>query len=332
VDPQYIQTNDPNEPNFFKLQPYSPLIHADEDGNAMGSQGVLTGQEVWPADLGGGHGVDFKDFAILALNWRDSNTIPAVNDVLLDNFESYTATGGPGQVGTLLGPRVLGSPDAWRVVAWNNYPSLEPHTGWLHGSSTLSLLTDANDANSPTKAMKWVYDVNTGGDVNAVRFTEILVMLPAAVNLTLYNEIRVALKRDANNSPDYETYMYAKFIDLTECFSPPDKWGVVNSVIGGQTASPPGVYYDWTIDFDNLAGWQNNLSQVNMTRIGAIIFGIQTQPVGPYGRGKGTIYVDDIRLVDRPGCSGNPVGDLNKDCRVNFADVHEFALYWLMGK
>ena len=342
VDPQYIQTNDPNEPNFFKLQPYSPVAHADEDGNAMGSQGVIYGEELWPADLGGGHGVDFKDFAILALHWRDSNTIAAVNDVLLDNFNTptdYTATGAPGVVGTLLGPRVPGGQDSWRVVPWI-YDFGQDGYGWMPGSSTLSLITvppdSPNDVNSGTKAMKWVYDVNVipheaNGAGVGIGYTEILVVLANEVNLTLYNELRVSLKRDANNSPDYETYMYAKFL-WPRADGAYSKFRIVNSVIGGSTSSYPGVYYDWTINFDNLAGWQNGWGPEQMGRIGGIIFGIRTQPNGPYGLGKGTIYVDDIRLVDRPGCSGNPVGDLNKDCRVNFADVHEFALYWLMGK
>ncbi len=343
VDPFYIQTNNPDEPNFYALQPYSPLIHADEDGNYMGSQGVLTGQEKWPADLGGGHGVDFKDFAILALHWRDSNTIAAVNDVLLDNFESYTATGGPGQVGTLLGPNDVGDPNTWQVVpAWTDY-----NPGWVRGSSTLTLITvppdSPNDVNSGTKAMRWVYDVNVipheaNGAGVGVGYTEILVVLDDEVNFVPYNQLRLSLKRDANNSPEYETFMYAKFLnDIYGTYGKggfsltgPDARDIANSVVGGSTSTYPGVYNDWTINFDNLAGW--TWGHNNLRHVGAIIFAVRTQPAGPYGLGKGTIDVDDIRLVDLPGCSGNPAGDLNKDCRVNFADVKEFALYWLMGK
>jgi hypothetical protein len=182
--------------------------------------------------------------------------------------------------------------------------------------------------------MRWVYDVNVPPndppDANAVRYTEILVVLPAEVNLVPYNELRVSLKRLAGNSPDYETYMYAKFLTPRTDGSY-TSIRVVNSVIGGQTATPIGVYYDWTINFDNLAGWENFWGPEKWAKIGAIIFGIRTQPVGPYGLGKGTIYVDDIRLVDRPGCTPL-VGDLNGDCKVDFKDVKEFTDYWLMGK
>ena len=334
VDPFYIQTSNPNEPNFFALQPYSLLIHADEDGNYMGSQGVLTGQESWPADLGGGHGVDFKDFAILALHWRDSNTIPAIAQLLLDDFESYSATGGSGQVGTLLGPNGAGGPDSWRVLNWTYSP-------WILRSSTLSLLTDANDANSPTKAMRWVYDVNTlDSETNEVRFTEILVMLDNNnVDFGLYNEIRLSLKRDANNSPDLQTFMYVKFLDdIYGTYETdggtdptgPDKYDIANSINGGSTSTNPGMYYDWTINLDNLVGY--TWGHTNLSHVVALIFGIRTQAVGPYGLGRGTIYVDDMRLIDRPGCSAPVVGDLDNDCNVDFQDVDIFAFFWLMGK
>jgi hypothetical protein len=321
VDPFYIQTDDPNEPNFFALQPYSPVAHADEDGNCMGSQGVIYGQEKWPADLVGGHGVDFNDFAALARNLRKDNTIPAIPQLVLDNFESYTSDS------NLL--------NSWKVSTWT-YTTGEWQDGWIRRSSTLSLLTDANDANSPTKAMKWVYDVNTlDSEANQVRYTEIIVTLPAAVNLAPYNELRLSLRRDANNSPEDETYMYAKFFDITQGPPPPtnlDKYDEVGRVIGGSTSTRPGEYYDWTINLDNYVPGPYGTPIGNRTNVGAIGFGIRTQSVGPYGLGRGTIYVDDIRLVDRPGCSGNPVGDLNNDCRVNFADVKIFTIYWLMGK
>jgi hypothetical protein len=336
VDPFYIQTDDPNEPNFFALQPYSPVLNKDEFGSYMGSQGPMTGYEKWPADWIPPHGVDFKDFAVLASHWHQDNTIPAGPNHLIENFESYTATGAPGVVGTLLGPRVLNGEPAWRVVPnWANY-----NLGWLRGTSTLSLLTDANDPNSGSdvndhQAMRWVYDVNVPpNDVNAVRYTEILVVLPHTEDLNSYDQIRVMLKRHTGNSPDYQTYMYAKFIDLTWVDFPPtpDKYGVVNSVIGGSTASYPDDWYPWTINLHNLAGWQNYGGPANMTRIGAIIFGIRTQSEGPYGLGTGTIDVDNIRLVELPGCSAPPVGDLNGDCKVDFKDVKEFTDYWLDGK
>jgi hypothetical protein len=187
--------------------------------------------------------------------------------------------------------------------------------------------------------MRWVYDVNVykaPPDQNGVRYTEILVVLPAEVDFSLYNEVRVMLKRLAGNSPDTETFMYAKFLndiygtygkggyDLTG----PDKRDIANSVIGGSTAVRPDEYYDWTINLDKLVGW--TWTHTNLQHVGAIIFGIQSQPLGPYGTGTGTIDVDDIRLVDRPGCTPL-VEDLTGDCRVDLNDLRAFVTYWLEG-
>jgi hypothetical protein len=124
--------------------------------------------------------------------------------------------------------------------------------------------------------------------------------------------------------------MYAKFLTPTSTGSY-NQYRVVNSVIGGQTATPVGVYNDWTINFDNLVGWEHYWTPEKWAKIGAVIFGIRTQPQGPYGLGTGIIYVDDIRLVDRPGCTPL-VGDFDGDCKVTFADVKIFASYWLDGK
>jgi hypothetical protein len=347
VNPFYIQTSNPDDPNetFFKLQPYSPLIDADEFGSYLGSQGPMAGFEVYPADFDLDLDVDFKDFALFALKWREDNTIPAIPQSVQETFESFTATGAPGVVGTLLGPRVAGKPDAWRVVPYttvlgsNWYLYNDP---WRRGSSTLSLLTDANDANSPHQAMRWVYDVNNvsptppPGDQNGVRYTEILVILPAEVNLAAYNEVRVMLKRHAGNSPDTETFMYVKLLnDIYGTYGKggidktgPDKRDIANSVIGGSTSVRPGEYYDWTINLDKLVGW--TWTHTNLQHVGGIIFGIQSQPLGPYGKGTGTIDVDDIRLVDRPSCTPF-VEDLTGDCRVDFNDVREFVKYWLEG-
>jgi hypothetical protein len=331
VDPLYIQIDDANLDTFFALQPYSPVVNADEFGSYMGSQGPMTGYEVYLADLDDDGGVDFNDFAILALDWRDSNTIPAIADANLEDFESFSATGGPGQVGTLLGPREAGKPDAWRVLNWT-------WSTWNIGSSELSLLTDPNDANEGSQAMRWVYDVNVTPDENEVQYTEILVVLASEVNFEAYNELRLRLKRDPNNSPDDETYMYAKFLNDIYTTGPyglgdptgPDKSDIANSVIGGHTLGTDPNYSDWTINFDNLEGW--TAGHNNLQHVGAVMFGIRTQAEKPYGHGTGIIDVDYIRLVDRPECSGNPAGDLNDDCEVNFEDVRIFIYYWLMGK
>jgi hypothetical protein len=341
VYPFYIQTDDANLDTFFALQPYSPLVNADEDGNHMGSQGPMTGYEDWPGDFDDDGDVDFNDFAILGLHWGEDTTLYPGPNVPQDDFESYSATGAPGQIGTLLGPREVNAQDSWReLTAWG-------YTDWLKGKSTLSLLTDANDANSGVKAMRWIYNVNVPpNDVNAVRYTEILTVLPNEVNFAAYNELRLILKRHAGNTLDGETFMYTKFLNNIYDNCPgytgsdktgPDKFDWANTIIGGNTAGThPDEYYRWRISLDNLGDWQYGHSDLHC--VGAIIFGIQSQPVKPYGYGKGTIDVDDIWLIDVPDCEPPPppVGDLHPpgdlNCKVTLEDVKFFTDYWLEGK
>jgi hypothetical protein len=331
VDPAYIQTDDPSLDTYFALQPYSPVVNADEFRSHMGSRGPMTGYERWPGSLlDGVYGCDFNDFAIFASSWRDNNTIPPISRVVLDDFEDYSATG-PG-AGTLL--------DSWEVLTWTYGPT------WNIGTSELTLLTDPCDANDGSKAMRWVYDVNVTPDLNEVQYTEILVVLASEMNFEDYNQVKVALKRDVNNSLDKDTFMYAKFLNniygnCGDCYTGsdlggPDKFDVANSVVGGHTLGVhPDEYYDWTINFDNFGGWLFGHS--NLKHVGAIMLGIRTQSEQPHGHGEGIIDVDDIRLIDRADCSGNPIGDLaygsiKRDCEVTFEDVRIFTLFWLAGK
>ncbi len=303
----------------------------------------MTGYEDFPADLDDVYGIDFSDFAVLGLGWRDNNTIPAVNEVYIEKFESYVLSGEPNMF------------DTWQVLNWGGYgyPS-----GSLLGTSTLSLLTDPNDANSGSKAMRWVYDVNVNPDVNAVQYTEILVELANDINLGVYwdgtgddgdlprspyttiDQIQVMLKRHAGNSPGNETFMYAMFLnDIDGTYGHGgggaglDKYDIAKVVVGGATDDhDPNTEWDrWTIDIDRVdSAWPN--FHWDLEHVGAIIFGIQTQPEGPYGVGTGTIDVDDIILIDKEGCSGKLAGDFDEDCEVNFVDVKIFTDYWLMGK
>jgi hypothetical protein len=364
VDPLFIQTNDASLDTFFAIQPYSPVVNADENGSYMGAKGPMTGYEEFPGDLDGTYGVDFNDFAVLASYWRDSNTIPAVNDVNLENFEGYNTT-----------PELLGD---WQEVDVTTTPWQRlsgTHPTYYHdvncsdtymGTSTITLLTDPNDVNTGTRAMRWVYDVNaaTGGGRN----TELVYVLASEIDLETYkgtstrapdtvvDRIQVKVKRHAGNSPGSETFMYAKFLndiygtygkggrDLTG----PDYYDVAMIVVGGSTDDPNAAteWDTWTINLDsgswdiyrncNTGGYWN-FGHVDLEHVGAIIFGIRDQPDGPWGQGQGTIDVDDVVLVDEAGCAGNPVADLayesvSQDCEVTFEDVWVFTQFWLAGK
>ena len=344
VDPFYIQTNDDsNEATYYAIQPYSEVINADDGSDSnrryMGAKGPVTGYEDWPADLGGSHGVDFTDFALLALNWDANTVIPAGPNHPVETFEVYSGTGTPTTIGSLLGPRVLGGQPAWQVVPYAWY-GLTPIP---MGNSTITLLqgVDANSGYGGTKAMTWVYDVNVAGDTGQFS-TELLTVLPhiedmnTAPGSSPYNNLRIMLKRRSGNSPDNETYMYVKFLNIARNNpAKAEKYDIVKIIIGGSTATHPDEWYPWTI---NLAAgtlacpYGGDVTPLDMTKIGGIIFGIQGQPEGPWGLGKGTIDMDLTELVDLPACVASPVGDLTNDCLVNFEDIREFVKYWLMGK
>jgi len=335
-NPFYIQTTDSDASiaTFFALQPYSPVIGKGESGSNMGARGVVYGYEKWPADIDNVYGVDANDLEVLASDWlNDSHVIPAGPNSLLESFESKTAI-----------------PDVNCLVpGWTGWVYPTPVTDGnyiLTGTSTLSLLTSG--APDGSKAMRWVYDVNM--DTGFGRFTEILVILPQTIDINVfspasnptgqpsspYNQLKVMLNRHAGNSPDTETFMYAKFLDKTK--STPttgyNKEDLVAYCVGGSTDVNEGEWVPWTINLNNMFLNGSYLTQrPRLMKIGAIVFGIQDQPNGPWGLGTGTIDMDKIELVDLPGCSAPPlVGDLNNDCRVNFVDYVIFANYWLDGK
>jgi hypothetical protein len=342
-DPLWIQTTTPGLETYYALQPYSPCVGADENGNDMGAFPVVEGYEQWPSDLGGVHGVDLVDFSLFGSHWRQNNAYVVDVNYTVENFETYSGTGASGVVGTLLGPRTVGGPDVWRNPLYTYPGTLGLPTWTAYGWSTLTLETgaDANSGSGGTKMMRWVYDVNVTPDVNQVQYTEVLGVLPAAYDLNKYRTIRVMLKRHSGNSPEAETFMYARFLDMSKYNAGvPNRQDIVRTVTGGSTDTHPDEWYAWTIniaipDVVPTGFWQQNGTTTNWSRIDAIMFGIQTQAKEsaelPYGHGQGTIDVDTIQL-GMPACSGYPVGDYNQDCVVNFDDLEYFLRFWLDGK
>ena len=325
------------EPTPLDLDGFERFRDGDCDGTVIVDMGAY---ELLRGDINRDGFVNFIDFAVFASDWGANNVIPAGPNHPVETFESYTATGSSGVVGTLLGPRVLGGQRAWQVVpiAWYGLTPIPL------GNSTITLLisppaadADVNSGYGGTKAMRWVYDVNEYGE--PMQFsTELLTVLPhiedfnTAPGSSPYNNLRIMLKRHSGNSPDNETCMYAKFLDMTR-YPPttsPQKQDIVKIIIGGSTDTHPDEWHQWIIHLDG-GTWQNNGSPVNMTRINAIIFGIQSLPEGPWGEGKGTIDVDLMEMVDLPGCSAPLTGDLTNDCKVNFEDLACFVANWLVG-
>jgi len=88
------------------------------------------------------------------------------------------------------------------------------------------------------------------------------------------------------------------------------------------------TWTQWLIDLKEFSDQGVNLADVDKMIIG---FGNRKNP---QAGGSGLIYVDDIQL-HRPGCFLNKIdaaeADLNRDCRVDFADLMIMAGDWMLG-
>lgn len=352
VNPFYIQTANSDVNTYFALQPYSPAVGKGKSGSNMGARGVIYGFEKWPADLDGVYGVDKNDLQIFHLDWnKDANVIAAGPNMPLESFESKTAI-----------PDVNCSYPGWPLAAWHGYAYPTPADTNYHfqGPSTVSLLTSG--AYDGSQALSWVYDVNK---FNVGGFTEVLVklpdilfntpvpgtidinVLPPASNPTgqascVYNQLKVMVRRDANNSPNTETFMYVKFFNIAQStpLNTYNEYDIVAYIVGGSTepnAADAGKWVPWIIPLTINNNTTSNLTVTTsfrhrLTRVTAIAFGVRDQLNGPWGKGTGTIDIDKIELIDQVGCTGYAAGDLNFDCIVNFRDYVTFANYWLDGK
>ena len=357
-NPFYIQTANSDVNTYFALQPYSPVIRKGEFDSNMGARGVIYGFEKWPGDFDDDGGVDKDDLQIFHEDWiKDSNVIPTLPDpnLLLESFESKTAI-----------PDVNCSYPGWPGAAWPGYiyPAPADANYAVQGTSTVSLLTSG--VYDGSKALRWVYDVNRfQPGASDGEFTEVIVDLPDILFNTpvpgtidinvlpplsnpkgqascVYNQLKVMVRRDATNSPNTETFMYVKFLNIAQS-SPVNSYSqydIVAYIVGGSTepnTADAGKWVPWTIPLTINNNTTSNLTVTTsfrhrLTRVTAIAFGVRDQLNGPWGKGAGTIDIDKIELIDQVGCSGLAAGDFNRDCIENFRDYVTFAKYWLEGK
>jgi len=82
-----------------------------------------------------------------------------------------------------------------------------------------------------------------------------------------------------------------------------------------------------------LPEWQ--VARIDLAMLGLTLSNIETITIGigdadnPVASGMGTIYVDDIALYLTRCLGGNPPGDSNGDCKVNFLDLTDEMDNWL---
>ena len=238
---------------------------------------------------------DFKDFAVLAGNWQVDNSASLPLQTV-DNFESYSAI--PNSVWT-----------NWTGQSSSNYNSM-------------SLLTSG--AHTGSKAMKWTYDLDPG-NVSGDDRSGCVLTLSAPIDLKQFSKFRVWLNRHAGNS--WENYLAARFYWAGKVDDSRVMAEALVTSTNGSTKTPTG-WNEWVVDLKNDLVFSNGTTSADdLYNVGTIVFYVVHRP-GYYG-GPGQIDVDDITVA--PRCS-SPAGDINGDCKVDFADLSLFVQNWLAGK
>ncbi|MCE5340449.1 MAG: hypothetical protein LLF92_04900 [Planctomycetaceae bacterium] len=195
--------------------------------------------------------------------------------------------------------------------------SWEAYYNSTHPSS-LVLLTDPAYAQTGQKAAQWSYDLS---GALADGKCEVLYTLDAPVDLSQYDEIKVWIKRHAGNSDEH--LFYIKFLN---------NGGMLANIAGeslvydGATISNPDVWTEWTVDLHNLnydyASGNGYNSLEDITSMSHILFGIwSSSTLGDMG--SGVIDLDEISL----GVFLS--GDLDKNGKIDFADIANFSDMWL---
>ncbi len=257
----------------------------------------------------------------------------------IDNFESYSGTGKSAvpPAGTLKSVWVDGN------FAFKLFPSNPGTSG-----SLIQLSEDI--AQSGSKSMKFYYD-NDGyvtwetdlyncyagpGEPNPCNYTPFpdtyLSEVYAAIDdawadsgldsldlkrdWSSYKVLKLSFYGDPNN--DIEP-MYAGLEDgsgnLAVIYHP-DSSCIINN-----------LWQDWHIALQDFA----DVNDVNLTDVVRIYLGFGNKYNQQPG-GTGLIFVDDIQLLAYSVCApeyGEPAGDLNGDCNVNYDDLKIMAEEWL---
>ncbi|NLH15354.1 MAG: hypothetical protein GX455_02125, partial [Phycisphaerae bacterium] len=251
--------------------------------------------------------VDSDDLRLFAGQWLDSTVIPnsIKSPIVLDNFESYSATGVP--------PITMG----WFVYLNDNNLNT-----W-----TYTLVTGLTETPyGGTKGMRFDFSLPawTGGDNWLV-----LAHRLSPRDMKGYDQIRFRVKYHSRNTEDV-----GLFIHVGD--DPPDvtereafrigPFSIVDNV------NDPNQWHEITIDLRNNPNiqWQSPYTSVDEIRNlnGILVSVVNSSKVNQTG----TLYFDDFRLVDHtPECNGIPTADLTGDCVVDLRDFVFLAEEWLRG-
>jgi hypothetical protein len=170
------------------------------------------------------------------------------------------------------------------------------------GNASASLATDLSHEGD--KSMKVIYATGSGESAEVSRATPFVDWTQAGVEaLTLFfhgvqtnsaNAQQLYVKLEDGSTNEFTLYYDGDADDIV------------------QAAEED--FVAWDIDLDDFT----NVIQTNITKIS----------IGMAGSSSDTVYYDDIRLYT-PRCFGEPLGDLNGDCVVDWKDFAILARNWL---
>jgi hypothetical protein len=239
----------------------------------------------------------------------------------VDDFENYTSTSsGAGSLRS----------------TWKDGWSMDPGTelgsciSMVAHAATVDMFkeTSNDEVRTLAKSMLFAFD-NTGNEwtftfpsesqaifVPASPYAEInvsLSLLPIGTDWTVQGDWTLHLYFTGTTGNSTASPLYLLLEDATGHIGTPIVYPDSNDIAVAE-------WHTWEICPGDLATNGVDLSNLSKLYIG---FGNRNNPqVG----GAGTVYFDDIRLHREAKLAT----DLNQDCKVDFADLGEFALDWLM--
>ena len=261
---------------------------------AVMDEAIIWGSDyVLDADLDGDSDVDDIDLGLFAGDWLTDAESDVIADNSVDDFEFYT--------GLLDGAEPL-------TGSWSD-------AVWATGASEIDV--EQNTVESGLQSMKWRYET-----FDTEQYSEILLTLDTAVDISSYDELRIALWREAGNLP--MGLLYVKFLtEGTTEFDIASEYWLYE--IQGSTYYPVEEWNGFVIDLNNLdyqSGNKGYSGLQDMTAVKGILIGTCCGEA----TGSGVIYIDNINLVDL--CEG-PISDITGDCLVNIGDYAKIANDWL---
>ncbi len=234
-------------------------------------------------DLDDDFDVDVDDIGLLAENWLVDLSLSGNGDYLLDDFESYDP----------VDPNIF---TKWTLV---DDPDVD---------AGITLLTDAADAHSGSKAMRLTWQ-------EIVDDTYLAVIFDA-------NDVVTGLP-DLSNYDQFSMWIYRHDYDHQRLtIDPLDEAGeslesVSITLFPDSTTLPYGKWAQLVI----------NLDYDTPTPVSGFLIRATTD----YDTEPGTLDIDDIRLIKLPDCPVAPVGDVNGDCKVDLLDLAVMSSNWLAG-